>query len=182
MSFSIEVSELWVGDYHNGKLPLHRLDDDQLSHIHGQLCIIVNRRNLPSLGYWGPEDVCLNTWIEEISGLHQWSRQGAEEPYIVDEGEQGQPAFRFERRRKQVLISVVDSLLSGGSGDATFQELSCLLDDVRSACAEFLSTFSEELARTVGEARAARWLSGKAAPTFDTSLANLRSPSSPSKT
>lgn len=54
------------------RLPISFLSDGS-GHIHGELAIhhIGGGNPLPSLGYFGPDDVCLNTWTQELHAIEE---------------------------------------------------------------------------------------------------------------
>jgi hypothetical protein len=77
--------------------PLSRLGGRRnLGHVHGRVTIEIAGRAVPHLGHLGPDDVCLNTWLVGLcNAVNALAETGGK--YIFDEGEQGQPAFSFER-------------------------------------------------------------------------------------
>ena len=126
-SVTIEVSDLWTGSHHD-RLPLANLDDDQNGHVHGRLRIVIDGRDLPRLGFFGPDDVCLNTWVKELLPIR--AQLGATDGrYVFDEGEQGQPAFAFERSGTSLFVSVLRSEIGGGDGDESWSRVACLAVD-----------------------------------------------------
>jgi hypothetical protein len=142
-SVRIEVSDLWSGEY-DERLPVAAIDADENSHIHGTLTIVIAGRELPYLGYFGPDDVCLNTWIEELLQIRARLR-AADGEYVFDEGEQGQPAFAFERSGKQVLVSVLPSLIGGGRGDESWTKVACDADEFFAAIDRVLDQIREQV-------------------------------------
>jgi hypothetical protein len=65
--------------------------------------------------------------------------------HLFDEGEQGQPAFLFQRRGDTIDVAVVDSEISDGRGDTKWGTRSC-------SCASFdaeVSRFLEEFESTL---------------------------------
>lgn len=68
--------------------------------------------------------------------------------YTFDEGEQGQPAFRFARVGELLSLSIVDSDLSGGRGDPAWQNVTCPYADFRLAVVQFLDTLRADLRAT----------------------------------
>lgn len=156
VSSSIKYFRLWVGSYHT-KLPLTHLDDDENCHIHGRLVISIDGKVLPQLGYWGDDDVCFNDWVEQLEEIETWSKRKSTDPYTFDEGEQGQPAFRFVRQGESVLVSVADSLISDGKANEDFQNVECDVDAMRSSIRSFLNGLAAELRSTVGRERAEAW-------------------------
>lgn len=108
------------------RLPISFLSDGS-GHIHGELAIHIGGGNpLPSLGYFGPDDACLNTWTQELHAIEEALSKAEDADYVFDEGEQGQPAYQFRREGEVLYVSVIDSLLSGARGDPSYQDASCL--------------------------------------------------------
>lgn len=149
MTVRIECSGLWThgGDNLDERAPLSALEQDgEIGHIHGRLTIAIAGRVVPSLGHFGPDDVCLDTWVVELCNVVNGLARSGDE-YTFDEGEQGQPAFRFTRIGSELAFSIVDSLLSGGSGQADWQNVKCLFEDFRTAVLGFLDDLRAELRR-----------------------------------
>src|SRR5688500_1328686 len=108
MSFSITFSELWTyatADTEH-RLPVSTLPDDGAAHIHGRLEILVGGRAVPHLGYWGPNDVCMGQWLHVLRDAVKALSAASISEYTYDEGEQGQPAFRWSRIDDKVFISI----------------------------------------------------------------------------
>jgi len=131
MSAQITFSELltyaFVGEGPEAEelhLPLSELGGPD-EHIHGRLEIRIDDRALPQLGFWGPDDVCFNTWIEEFGNIARELGGSPFATYVFDEGEQGQPAFQFKREGEVLLVSVIDSQVADGSADPSFQSVRC---------------------------------------------------------
>ncbi len=101
------------------------LDDDERSHVHGTLWIRVNGKDLPALGYFGPDDVCFGSWAAELDGAARALAQSDPSRYVFDEGEQGQPAFVFERNGDTVLISVERSRYDDSADPPEWTPQSC---------------------------------------------------------
>jgi len=158
-SFEIRYSELWT--YESGdcseRLTLARLCD-RGGHIHGRLEIQVNGTSLPYLGYFGPDDVCFNEWVFQ---LHSALRVLTSSPcitHIYDEGEQGQPAFLFQRESHDLYVSIVDSELSDGKAHPDWQRVPCSFTDFEHSATTFLTDFRQHL-HTVAPQFAAEWWS-----------------------
>ena len=100
-------------------VPLSSLTLDE--HIHGGLRLEFIGRLVPYLGYFGPDDVCFGTWFEELGLVADAFRASTEGRHFFDEGEQGQPAYLFERRGDYAFFSIVDSEFSGGQADPDWQ-------------------------------------------------------------
>ena len=106
MSVKLSFQNLAViGSYE--RLPLSSLDLDENSHIHGELRFQIGDRIVPYMGFWNGDDVCFNTWIEEFENIVEAFDGIREATYLFDEGEQGQPAYRFDKEssRRKVLIT-----------------------------------------------------------------------------
>src|SRR5689334_22705991 len=121
MSAKIELEQPWLlrvlpdGGHSELHLADLRTDGD---HIHGRLSITIGGATIPRLGFFGPDDVCLGTWLCELAlASRQLCSEGCSR-YVFDEGEQGQPAFVFEREGPVVYVSIEDSDLSGASGSS----------------------------------------------------------------
>lgn len=108
-----------TGSQHS--VPLGSLTLDQ--HIHGGLRIEINGRLVPHLGYFGVDDVCFGDWFSELGRIADAFRSGSDARYIYDEGEQGQPAFLFERNGETALFSIIDAEFSGGDSDLDWQRV-----------------------------------------------------------
>ena len=146
MSASISFSQLftYAVDDTSVRLPLDALARSA-GHIHGLLKVEVSGRVLPHMGFFGPDDVCFNTWVEELS--HVVLKLGAAQAatYTFDEGEQGQPAFAFRRDGDLLYVSVVESQLSGAEGDPSYQAVSCQWSEFRAAVSSFFASFRAAL-------------------------------------
>jgi len=127
--------------------PLSRLGEEPNGgHVHGRLRIEIAGRPLPHLGFFGPDDVCLNTWLVELcSVVNTLAGMGA--TYTFDEGEQGQPAFKFVRIGDDVSFSIIESMLGGGHADADWQDVRLPYQDLREAVDVFLDELRAELRR-----------------------------------
>ena len=130
MSVSIRFESLftYTAESSRVRLPLSNLADGG-DHIHGALSIHIAGKPLPSLGFFGPDDVCLNTWTEELHAIKEALSNKQEAIYVFDEGEQGQPAYEFRRDGDLLYVSVVESRISGTQGDPSYQQISCLWSD-----------------------------------------------------
>lgn len=157
--FEIRFSELWTYESGNAseRLPLGRLSD-RGGHVHGRLEIEVNGVSLPYLGYFGPDDVCFNEWVFQLHSVLNTLRSASCISHTYDEGEQGQPAFRFERDADTLLISIVASELSDGCADPDWQRVACTFADFELSVTTFLTHFRQHLC-TVAPKFAAEWWS-----------------------
>jgi hypothetical protein len=150
MVFDVKLFDPWLsrvlpeGGSEEKPLSALRSVDD---HVHGELLIIVDGEALPRLGFFGPRDVCVGTWVRELvrARVAVATPQGC---HTFDEGEQGQPAFRFERIDDRVEVSVVDSDLSGAAGDHDWGVRSCYVSEFQRGVTAFLA----ELALTLEDA------------------------------
>jgi len=146
MSASLFFSGLFTYDAEasSRRMPLDTVADSD-GHIHGLLQFEISGKALPQLGFFGSDDVCFNTWIEELSRMLQTLAGASDAEYVFDEGEQGQPAFAFRRRSERLSVSVVDSLLSGAPGDPSYQNIGCSWSEFHAAVTAFLGSFHEVL-------------------------------------
>jgi hypothetical protein len=103
------------------RLPLSRLKLN--SHIHGGLRLEIGGRLVPYLGYFGPDDVCLGQWLEELWLAAKAFETSEHGQYTFDEGEQGQPAFVFERSGHRAFFSITTSEISEAEGDPDWQRI-----------------------------------------------------------
>jgi hypothetical protein len=158
-SFEIRFSELWTYESGNAseRLPLARLSD-RGGHVHGCLEIEVNGAALPYLGYFGPDDVCFNEWVFQLHSMLRTLRSASRISHTYDEGEQGQPAFRFERDTDRLCVSIIASELSDGGADPDWQRVACTYADFDRNVTTFLTHFRQHL-HTVAPKFAAEWWS-----------------------
>jgi hypothetical protein len=143
----ISVANLWthgVADDGTERVPLSRLGESDGGHIHGTLIIEIAGRAVPHLGFFGPDDACLNTWLVELCNAVN-ALAGAASEYTFDEGEQGQPAFKFARVEGDVAFSIIDSVLAGGAADPEWQDVRLSYADLREAMLRFIDELRAEL-------------------------------------
>jgi hypothetical protein len=110
------------------------------SHIHGGLRLEIGGQLVPYLGYWGPDDVCFGQWLGEL----RQAARALEQPggrHVFDEGEQGQPAFVFERDRERGFFSIAASEISGADGDPSWQRVEFVPGEFVAAYAGFRDWF-----------------------------------------
>ncbi len=159
MSARISVDHLWTYDPGDSsvRLPIDKLEHESW-HVHGHLNIEIGGRGLPSLGFLGPDDVCLSTWMQELLNIIRQLSQTERSSYTFDDGEQGQPAYEFRRESAWLFVSIKDSLLSDGSGDPSYQNVACLWEDFVIQVQKFASTLREEIESNAGETGARWWL------------------------
>ena len=128
------------------------------SHIHGGLRLEIGGRLVPYLGYWGPDDVCFGQWLNEL-----WhAARALEQPggrHVFDEGEQGQPAFVFEREGDRGFFSIAASEES--DGDPGWQRVEFVPAEFIAAFEDLLASFSRAL-RGASPAAAESWLASNA--------------------
>ncbi len=122
------------------RAPLDELDDDERSHVHGTLWIRVNGHELPALGFWGPDDACLGSWVAELTRAVQALESSAHACYVYDEGEQGQPAFVFSRFAESLRISLEPSALGHGIAPHPWPDQTCAFADFVLEVRKFLDT------------------------------------------
>jgi hypothetical protein len=156
--FQIRFSQLWTYECSESieRLPLSRLSD-RGGHVHGRLEIEVNSVPLPYLGYFGPDDVCFNEWVFQLHSALSTLRSASRISYTYDEGEQGQPAFLFERDGDELFVSIVASELSDGAADPDWQRVACSFTDFDRSVAQFLTDFRQHLCTAAPEFAAEWW-------------------------
>ncbi|WP_165233076.1 hypothetical protein [Aquisphaera insulae] len=138
----------------NGRLPLSDLEAD--SHVHGRLQLEIASRQVPYLGYWGPDDVCFGDWLVELSVAAR-SLASAGGRHVFDEGEQGQPAFVFERDGDRGFFRITASEVSGADGDPAWHRVEFTPTDFIGAFQKLQSSFVATL-REFSPAVADVWL------------------------
>ena len=157
----ITLSEPWTSSWaaDDVRPDLSALSHGPGAHFHASLVIAVAGRNVPRLGFWGPNDVCVGTWIGVLAELA--SALGGADPsrYVFDEGEQGQPAFIFEREGPNVFVSVSRSELSGADGDGTWQRVKCSVDDLCQAIEAFLAEAHDHVVHAAPQGGPEWWVS-----------------------
>lgn len=138
----------------NDRRPLSALAAD--SHVHGGLRLEFAGRLVPYLGYWGPDDVCFGQWIGElVQAVAAMSQPGGR--HVFDEGEQGQPAFVFERDGERGFFSIAASELSGAGGDPDWQRVEFSPAEFMAAVDGLWASFAAEL-RAASPGAAEAWL------------------------
>jgi hypothetical protein len=135
----------------------HDLTEDD-THIHAALELLARGRALPRLGFWGAHDVCLNTWLEELRRAVRHLDAGNDATFEFDEGEQGQPLYRFRRSSTSLFLSVEDSLVSGASGEPDWKDVPCEYEDFRFQVFRLFGVVRGLLERELGAGRANEWL------------------------
>jgi hypothetical protein len=157
----------------NGRLPTVRIWYDNLSalagserkplfalapgnHVHGGLRLEIAGRLVPSLGYWGQNDACFQVWLEELRRAAEALKPSGRR-HIFDEGEQGQPAFVFEREGDQGFFTIAASELSDGEANPHWYRVEFSPEDFLAAYQNFRASFTAEL-RRVSPVAANAWL------------------------
>ena len=119
-------------------LPLSSLSRGD--HVHGGLRFEIGGRLVPYLGYENANDVCFGSWLRELSGVADAFLE-ATARYIYDEGEQGQPAFIFERTGNSSFLSIADSQISDGLADTEWQRVQFATDEFLSEYYQLQNSF-----------------------------------------
>jgi hypothetical protein len=138
---------------------LSTLDDDERSHVHGTLWIRVNGRELPALGYFGRDDACLGGWAAELHAAARTMESTDPATYIFDEGEQGQPAFVFEREGPIVRVSLRPSHYGTAGHAPPWRPETCALADFVAEVKAFVTSLDATI-RTATPA-GANWVQEK---------------------
>ena len=123
------------------RLPLSALTEDE-THVHGELAWTIGERHVPDMGFWGPHDVCLGEWWDELSSALAALAGG--QPYTLDSGEQGSSAFLFERTGATVRVSIVAGI-SGGRAHPEWQNVEFGWDDLVTAVARLKRDLAQRL-------------------------------------
>ncbi|WP_375755285.1 hypothetical protein [Corallococcus exercitus] len=124
-SVNLELLSAYVPGEGREQLPLTELNEDE-PHIHGELRWTLAGRQVPAMGFWGPDDVCLGEWWDGLNAT--LPELAAGESYTLDSCEQGSPAFLFERRGESVLLSIVAGM-GGGNPNPDWQQVTFAWDD-----------------------------------------------------
>lgn len=159
MLYAAPTVKIWHENLHvlsldGNQEPLKNLTAD--GHIHGGLRIEINGRIVPHLGFHGPDDVCFNEWLLQLKTVaNAITASGGRHEF--DEGEQGQPAFVFERIGEFGYFSITDSMLSQTKGNPQWQKVEFNPNEFIAAYDCLLTSFKNELERTA-PAFANEWL------------------------
>jgi hypothetical protein len=159
----IAVANLWtyrVADTGGTERePVSRLGERRnAGHVHGTLTIDIAGRAVPHLGF-GPDDVCLNTWLVELCNVVN-ALAGAVGEYTFDEGEEGQPAFKFARVGDEIVFSINKSALADGAADPEWQDVRFSYPDFRAAVLLFIDDLRAELRQQAPKAWERWWPRG----------------------
>ncbi|WP_147446970.1 hypothetical protein [Corallococcus sp. CA054B] len=119
--------------------PLTELHEDE-PHIHGELRWTIAGRQVPGMGFWGPDDVCLGEWWDGINAT--LTGLAAEGTHTLDSCEQGDSAFLFERRGESVLLSIVAGM-GGGDSNPDWQQVPFAWADWGAAACAFRQQLRE---------------------------------------
>ncbi len=97
------------------------------------------------MGYWSQDDVCFSDWINEFEGIVKAFSGVERASYTFDEGEQGQPAYLFEKEGESIYFSIIDSVLSGMEGNPEWQRVEFGYSDFLKQYLEFKAQFLSQL-------------------------------------
>jgi hypothetical protein len=160
-SFSISLSNLWTYriDNTSKRLPVKALPANGGGHIHGRLEIKVAGRLLPFLGYFDKDDVCIGEWTQVLMSAREELLSANHAEFEYDEGEQGQPMFRFVREGPSVFISIVDSPSSDQPGIPDWQQIECSFNDFITAIDSYL-VLLEKMVSSLSPIGGRNWLKG----------------------
>lgn len=151
----ITITDAWTGTFDDRK-PLAAVAGTD-GHVHARLEIRIGGRLLPQLGYFGPDNVCLNFWGEQFCRIVEAFRGVESVSYVYDEGEQGQPAYLFRRDGVHAFVSVIDSKIGAGDADPDYQDVRCATGDFVKALDDALQTMRTMMIAEAGEAGEAWW-------------------------
>jgi hypothetical protein len=140
------LTVLEYGEEGTELVPLSRLRED--SHIHGGLRFMIGGRMVPYTGYFGADDACFGEWLTELAGVMRSFEASENARHVYDEGEQGQPAFVFERQGNAAFLSIVDSMVDG-LADPEWQRVEFQFADFREQYFAFRTRFESELRRAL---------------------------------
>lgn len=158
-TFEVTFADLWISEYRadgqTERRPLPELTGAGAD-IHGRLEIRVRGHLLPALGFFGPDDVCLNEWTRELVQLCDVLSAADGTTHVYDEGEQGQPSYHFSRVGDEVVVSVREGS-GGGLADPAWSGVVCLLTDLTTAVAAFTQRL-ESLLVSAAQHRGNEWL------------------------
>jgi hypothetical protein len=135
------------------RLPLSSLDLDENSHLHGGLRFQIEGRLVPHMGYFGPDDVCFNTWVVEFERLIKTFDTVKEATYVFDEGEQGQPAYQFEKCGEKVSLSIIEGVgAPDWKADPEWLQIEFDYQEFKTEYLKFKAMFLEEVKSAAPEA------------------------------
>jgi hypothetical protein len=145
-----------AGPGESDRLPLGAIDEAHVC-VHGTLWIRVAGQALPMLGYFGEDDACLGNWAVELAGAAATLSRADPSRYVYDEGEQGQPAFVFERAGSTVHVSIGASRISGGRARPDWGRQACELSLFVDAVSSFVESLDAEV-RGASPVEGGRWV------------------------
>ncbi|GEN10795.1 hypothetical protein SAMN05443572_112155 [Myxococcus fulvus] len=132
-SMRIELRGAHVPGEGNERRPLAALCEEE-PHVHGELAWTLGERRVPCMGFWGPDDVCLGQWWDELT--RAVAALSDRQPYTLDTCEQGDPAFLFERTDASLYLSIVAGT-GGGAPHPEWQNAEFAWDDLGAALRRF---------------------------------------------
>src|SRR6185436_11832652 len=118
---------------------------DEKSHIHGDLIIKIKNKRVPRMGFNGMDDVCFSIWITEFEKMIDLFNEKENSKYKYDEGEQGQPAFLFEKEEDNIYLSINDSEMFDGKGEKDWQKVNFSYDNFLKEYNQFRNKFLDDL-------------------------------------
>lgn len=129
------------------KLPITFLNDNEFTHIHGCLQIVIGEKQVPYMGIGNNNDVCFGYWIEMLADMFRQFNHGINSWVILGE-EQGKPAYQFELSDEYIYLSIIDSPL-GGKKDDNWQKVQFKLTEFKKEFKKFKKKLLEEIAINV---------------------------------
>ena len=129
-------------------------DGQEYIHIHGLLEIEIDGEVVPYLGYEGDNDVCFNDWIENLLEIKHTVESHLADHVLVDECEQGQPAFRFdlEQDGQVIRLSIIESECEEGFDDPDWDGIPFSYQAFDLALTNFRDHFMEWIRQRAPEA------------------------------
>lgn len=101
---------------------------EKLSHVHGELLMHINGRQVPDLG-----GACFNQWFEVLGKIINEFENGETE-YHFDWGDQGFSDYEFILNSdKTISFSIKENEGMGGEGRADWQNIRFTMDDFKLA-------------------------------------------------
>jgi hypothetical protein len=135
-------------------LPLSQLEVED--HVHGGLRIELRGRLVPGLGFFGPDDVCFNNWLTELRAVAQAFQASSCGRHVFDEGEQGQPAFLFERAGDSAFFSI-SAGVGGGEANPDWERIEFSPEEFLAEHKQFCERFVSAI-RAAAPEGAAQWI------------------------
>lgn len=130
--------------------PGHRLGIEQLvltkgsplaaTHIHGELIILVHGRGVPYL-----EETCFGEWIVYLLQLQKALKECSNARYICEGGDEGLPAYLFERADSEIFLSLIKSQVFPSEDEPDWQRIPFRDSDLQSAIDFFIASFRSHL-------------------------------------